>query len=319
MRDEKFHRRNRPAGGRGLGALLLAVVITASSLYAACSGEDSEVAAFLAVTCEEIIAGASPDATPLPPEPTPLCCQAFTDYCTRLEACGLLREGESVQACIRGMQEDQVRNALVSDPITGEPLDLQVTDAACALLSYCLANVVSCEDTPAEDVDPYNGIPDHLDRNLAQIEACVRMQPGDADGDRIVERDVFTDGVLTFSLPAPCRSGEADPTVICYDNCPTVPNGDCETDPAFCDANGDGTVDTGELAVGFQADGDGDGLGDACDRCPGSDDAIDTDADGLPDGCDNCPAIFNPEQADSDRDGRGDGCDPCPSDPDDAC
>ncbi|RME01540.1 MAG: hypothetical protein D6812_07890 [Deltaproteobacteria bacterium] len=319
MLHERFHWHERPRKGRRLRGLLLAALMALFSLYAACSGEDSEVAAFLAVTCEEIISGASPDATPLPPEPTPICCQAFTDYCTRLEACGLLREGESVATCIRGMQEDQVRNSLVSDPITGEPLDLQVADTGCALLSYCLANEVACEETPTEDVDPYNGIPDHLDRNLAQIEACVRMQPGDSDGDRIVERDVFTDGSFFFSLPAPCRSGEADPTVICYDNCPSVPNGDCEADPGFCDANGDGTVDTLELAAGFQEDGDGDGVGDACDTCAGSDDAIDTDADGFPDGCDNCPTLFNADQADSDRDGRGDGCDPCPSDPDDAC
>ena len=59
----------------------------------------------------------------------------------------------------------------------------------------------------------------------------------------------------------------------------------------------------------------GDGVGDACDRCPGQDDRQDRDGDGVPDGCDNCPNVFNPDQADSDRDGIGDACDNCPNKP----
>lgn len=54
------------------------------------------------------------------------------------------------------------------------------------------------------------------------------------------------------------------------------------------------------------ADSDGDGFGDACDLCPGFDDALDSDSDGVPDGCDNCPNTSNPGQADSD--GIGDAC-----------
>ena len=37
-------------------------------------------------------------------------------------------------------------------------------------------------------------------------------------------------------------------------------------------------------------DGDGDGVCDDVDQCPGFDDGIDSDGDGIPDGCDNCPA-----------------------------
>ncbi len=38
-------------------------------------------------------------------------------------------------------------------------------------------------------------------------------------------------------------------------------------------------------------DGDGDGVGDDCDACPGFNDAVDFDEDGLPDACDPCPFL----------------------------
>ncbi len=47
-------------------------------------------------------------------------------------------------------------------------------------------------------------------------------------------------------------------------------------------------VDSPQWATGL-VDGDGDGVFDDCDACPGFDDTLDADADGVPDGCDPCP------------------------------
>ena len=81
-----------------------------------------------------------------------------------------------------------------------------------------------------------------------------------------------------------------------------------------------------------QQDGDGNGVGDACDV------TIDTDGDGITDTQDNCPTVYNPRadipdglgqyvpiicadnvttnatsQCDVDSDGKGDACDNCPT------
>lgn len=45
------------------------------------------------------------------------------------------------------------------------------------------------------------------------------------------------------------------------------------------------------------------------------DPSADADGDGVPDACDKCPQVYDPDQADDDVDGRGNACDVCPLDP----
>ncbi len=94
------------------------------------------------------------------------------------------------------------------------------------------------------------------------------------------------EGPLTYTA-APPGSGERmgidrdlDTVLDGNDNCPAVANLD-------------------------QADGDTDGIGDACDTVAGGD----GDLDGVLDGDDNCPGDSNPLQEDFDGDGDGDACD----------
>jgi hypothetical protein len=77
----------------------------------------------------------------------------------------------------------------------------------------------------------------------------------------------------------------------------------------FVDSDDDGVADFEDncpaVANADQADDDGDGLGNACDRI----NDVDNDKDGINNDVDNCPAIANPDQADVDGDGKGDACD----------
>ena len=81
----------------------------------------------------------------------------------------------------------------------------------------------------------------------------------------------------------------------------------------YCLNNGNGS----ELGCSFvyagvyNADSDGDGVGDDVDNCPEDVNPSqgDDDGDGFGDECDNCSLVSNPLQEDMDGDGIGDACD----------
>ena len=96
------------------------------------------------------------------------------------------------------------------------------------------------------------------------------------------------------------------------------------------DGDGDGIAEVDDTCPGLadpaQTDTDLDGHGDACDADDDNDGVRDldetargtdplkpdTDGDAAGDGADDCPATFDVAQVDSDGDGLGDACDPAP-------
>ncbi len=125
----------------------------------------------------------------------------------------------------------------------------------------------------------------------------------------------------TYDANCNCGGGtleDADGDGVC-DNDDICPNGDDNIDidgdgtPDACDTCDDNLIglacDDGDACTtgetydancncggGTLVDSDGDGVCDADDQCPGSDDTVDTDGNGIPDGCDTdaCPALdFN--------------------------
>ena len=95
-----------------------------------------------------------------------------------------------------------------------------------------------------------------------------------------------TGGARTFNSVLPNKDGDATP--------------DCSDPDIDGDARLNGVDNCPVIANATQADGDGNGIGDACQ---------DTDADTILDSADNCPLVANTNQFDFDNDGTGNACD----------
>lgn len=160
---------------------------------------------------------------------------------------------------------------------------------------------------------------------------CLDDSETDADGDRVCSKSDNCPDVAN----ADQGDGDNDNVGDACDDCPDDPQkqapGVCGCGAPDDDRDSDQLLDCLDNCTEAwnpgQADGDGDGFGDACDGCPNDGRKIapgecgcgvadaDEDADDVADCVDNCPGVANENQEDTDGDGVGDVCDGCPDDP----
>jgi len=156
----------------------------------------------------------------------------------------------------------------------------------------------------------------------------ISSEWGDMDGDGVGDNsddDIDGDGIsnddeLVMGTDPRSTDTDGDGVSDSEDICPTVSDvgqsdgdGDGLGDACDDDADGDGLSNSRESSLGTNpnlADSDGDGLGDGTEIKLGTNpNLFDTDGDGVGDKADICPKTADSEQSDIDGDGLGDVCD----------